>query len=162
MWSTIADAKTHPPRLPQIQTNQTHTPRSECANRLPTILGTEEGITALAEFIEQSGAFTKTGERGRDEKRVDTPQATAPPPDDEDGADSDDSEVGEVEHSDDEDELKTVPPLSRKVFFGSAYGRLKTNDKRRPLHGDRTRTHISYYPPNTLVYAGGNPGLGPA
>ncbi|EPT01243.1 hypothetical protein FOMPIDRAFT_26347, partial [Fomitopsis schrenkii] len=28
---------------------------------LPTILGTEDGITALVELIEQSGAFTRTG-----------------------------------------------------------------------------------------------------
>ncbi|KII90005.1 hypothetical protein PLICRDRAFT_74067, partial [Plicaturopsis crispa FD-325 SS-3] len=29
---------------------------------LPEILGTEEGIEALAEWMEKSGAFTKTGE----------------------------------------------------------------------------------------------------
>ncbi|KAJ7471919.1 hypothetical protein FB451DRAFT_1251417 [Mycena latifolia] len=29
---------------------------------LPEILGTKEGITALAEFLDKSGAFTKTGE----------------------------------------------------------------------------------------------------
>jgi hypothetical protein len=30
---------------------------------LPEILGTKEGITALATFLEKSGAFTKTGHR---------------------------------------------------------------------------------------------------
>ncbi|KAF8583294.1 hypothetical protein K439DRAFT_1348946, partial [Ramaria rubella] len=32
------------------------------SGHIPDILGTKEGITALAEFIEASGAFTKTGE----------------------------------------------------------------------------------------------------
>ncbi|KAJ7618981.1 hypothetical protein DFH06DRAFT_83408 [Mycena polygramma] len=33
---------------------------------LPEILGTKEGISALAEFLEKSGAFTKTGEPRRE------------------------------------------------------------------------------------------------
>lgn len=69
---------------------------------LPTVLGTKDGITALATFIARSGAFTKTS-------------ATRPVPaegeteaqDAEDTADDDPGDeagaVGEVEHSDDED-----------------------------------------------------------
>ncbi|KAJ7581413.1 hypothetical protein C8J56DRAFT_794152, partial [Mycena floridula] len=33
---------------------------------LPTIMGTKKGILALAEFIEKSGAFTKTGKPRKD------------------------------------------------------------------------------------------------
>ena len=32
---------------------------------MPEILGTEKGIEALAEFLEKSGAFTKTGRKLR-------------------------------------------------------------------------------------------------
>ncbi|TFY53155.1 hypothetical protein EVJ58_g9608 [Rhodofomes roseus] len=68
---------------------------------LPTILGTEKGIAALAKFIERSGAFMKTGEPPANEGEQQEAYEREPeevPPDEEDG------EVGEVEYSDDEDE----------------------------------------------------------
>ena len=72
---------------------------------LPTILGTEKGISALAKFLEQSGAFTKTGEPPQgDAPRIEPPEAYEPDaPDDED---DDPDEVGEVEHSDEDEDAR--------------------------------------------------------
>ncbi|KAJ7608049.1 hypothetical protein DFH06DRAFT_1018190, partial [Mycena polygramma] len=56
---------------------------------LPDILGTKEGIAALADFIEKSGAFTKTG--------APRPAHTIPSFDDE-------PDVEEEDSSDDEED----------------------------------------------------------
>ncbi|KZT64189.1 hypothetical protein DAEQUDRAFT_679008 [Daedalea quercina L-15889] len=76
---------------------------------LPTILGTENGIKALAKFIERSGAFTKTGEppgprNGAEGGEGDRGHERDPPTDEEDDANGDAGEVGEVAYSDDEDD----------------------------------------------------------
>ena len=70
-----------------------------------TRLSTEEGITALASFITQSGAFTKTG----------TPRSETAPADDRDEAamegdaedDGEAREAREAGQSDDEDDDTT-------------------------------------------------------
>ena len=73
---------------------------------LPTILGTEKGINALAKFLEQSGAFTKTGNPPQgDVPNVEPSEAIEPDAalDEEDG---DPDEVGEVDHSDDDEDAR--------------------------------------------------------
>ncbi|TFY60198.1 hypothetical protein EVJ58_g5302 [Rhodofomes roseus] len=64
---------------------------------LPTILGTEEGIDALAHFIEKSGAFTKTGEPRA------APEGAAEPDDDEEAAEGDDHGGDDPEPEEDPD-----------------------------------------------------------
>ncbi|KII85959.1 hypothetical protein PLICRDRAFT_72046, partial [Plicaturopsis crispa FD-325 SS-3] len=66
---------------------------------LPDILGTDEGILALAQFLEKSGAFTKTG-NPRETK-------TVPLLEDEDGASEEegwDQIVHETEEEEEEEE----------------------------------------------------------
>ncbi|KAJ7670673.1 hypothetical protein DFH06DRAFT_980915 [Mycena polygramma] len=60
---------------------------------LPDILGTKNGIAALADFIEKSGAFTKTG--------TPRPIRTIPSFDDEPDVEAESS--GDEEDNDDED-----------------------------------------------------------
>jgi len=59
---------------------------------IPTILGTAEGIAALACFLVKSGALTKTGER---RTQGTTRSAEDDQPDAEDGADEDEDGVNE-------------------------------------------------------------------
>jgi len=55
---------------------------------MPTVLGTVEGIEALACFLTKSGALTKTGQR---RAQGVTRSAEGDQPDAEDGADEDDN-----------------------------------------------------------------------
>ena len=71
---------------------------------LPTILGTEKGIAALAEFITKSGAFTKTGELRAHEQSAEQAEGIGPDAQDDEGGDPD--RVGEVEHSDDDEDAR--------------------------------------------------------
>lgn len=83
---------------------------------LPTVLGSAEGIVALAKFLEQSGALTESG----DEARAKTPEVMEPTIVDEEG-DSDSDEVGEVEHPDDEDapaiDLTVTRPIFAQIYY---------------------------------------------
>ncbi|KAG7447139.1 uncharacterized protein BT62DRAFT_1004717, partial [Guyanagaster necrorhizus] len=56
---------------------------------LPDILGTKEGITALSEFMENTGAFTRTGQP-QNEK-------LAPEPEEEEGGEWWEEEEGDTE-----------------------------------------------------------------
>ncbi|KZT71019.1 hypothetical protein DAEQUDRAFT_683813, partial [Daedalea quercina L-15889] len=68
---------------------------------LPTVLGTEDGIAALAQFLEKSGAFTKTGEprETNQEAEVEEDGDTA---DEEPGEGNDEAEEHSDETQDDE------------------------------------------------------------
>jgi len=66
---------------------------------LPTILGTEEGIDALAKFIGKSNAFTKTGEPpgGWAEEDQDQEAREEDPEDEDDGAPNGEEDQGQDE-----------------------------------------------------------------
>ena len=89
------------------QQQQQQPPSSSSGNphhSLLTILGTEKGIAALAEFITKSGAFTKTGELRAHEQSAEQAEGIGPDAQDDEGGDPD--RVGEVEHSDNDEDAR--------------------------------------------------------
>ena len=80
-------------------------PRPEASDTiyLPTVLGTDQGIAALARFIEASGAFTKTGERRTAKKRARWEEEPDPGP----AEDLEDEDAPEDEDEEDEEEDRT-------------------------------------------------------
>jgi hypothetical protein len=61
VWRASANARAPACECPQYEDQQNILRKVSRDISLPKILGTKEGIAALAEFLEKSGVFSKTG-----------------------------------------------------------------------------------------------------